>query len=86
MPKKKTGRKKATPRRQRKPTTPHVYRMPHTAAELKIDCAVCHAPAVWFDYGRAKRDHRAGFVCDAEPQMGQRGKLLVKESEGERAA
>lgn len=83
MPQKKTKKKKATKRRPAGP--PRQYVMPHTAAELGIDCAVCHAPAVWFDYGRAKPDHRAGFVCDAEPPMGQRERLLVKD-QGGRAA
>jgi hypothetical protein len=76
MPRKKTAKKRAA-------GPPRAYKMPHTAAELGLDCSICHAPAVWFDHGRARRDHRAGFVCDAEPQMGQREKLLVK---SERAA
>lgn len=65
---------------------PKAYRMPKTAAELGIDCSICHAPAVWFDFRRGQRDHRAGFVCDKEPAIGHREKLLIKESEGGRAA
>jgi hypothetical protein len=59
--------------------------MPHTAAELGIDCAICHAPAVWFDYGRARSDQRAGFVCDDHEKLGQCEKLLVRDQPGAQA-
>lgn len=80
MPQKKTAKKKATKRR-RKPTAPHVYRMPHTAAELNIDCAVYHASAEWFDIERGKQDHRSGFICSAHPRSPNSEKLLIKPSE-----
>jgi hypothetical protein len=47
MPQKKKRAKKPAPRE---------YIMPKTAAELGIDCAICRAPAIWFDYGRARKD------------------------------
>jgi hypothetical protein len=72
-------KKRATKRRAKKPAEPHVYREPKTAAELGITCALCGGPAQWFDHGRGRKDHRAGFVCSAEPPIGQREKLLVRE-------
>jgi hypothetical protein len=81
--KKKPAKRRAT--RRAKTLPPQEYRMPHTAADLGIDCAVCHAPAIWFDYGRAKDDHRAGFVCDSHPAVGRREKLLVKDQSSEQA-
>ena len=77
MPQKKKASKKA--RRRRESTPPRPYVMPKTAAELGITCSLCGSRAVWFDYGRGQRDHRAGFVCDAEPAIGQRERLLIKE-------
>jgi hypothetical protein len=77
--KKKTATKKTT-RRKSKPRAPHVYREPHTATEMNIDCSVCHAPAEWFDYGRGNRDHRSGFICSAHPRSPNSEKLLVKPS------
>jgi ribosomal protein L32 len=82
--KKKSTKRRATRRAKKQP--PREYVMPKTAAEQGIDCAICHAPAIWFDYGRAQRDHRAGFVCDDHPAIGQREKLLVKDQSSEQAA
>jgi len=76
---KKATKKKA--KKARQPTTPHVYRQPHTAAELGIDCSVCHAPAEWFDYRRGQRDHRSGFICSVHPRSPNSSKLLIKPSE-----
>ena len=52
--------------------------MPKTAAELGIRCAECGGPAEWFDYGRARRDHMAGFICTKHPRSAQSEKLLVR--------
>ena len=78
MRKRKSAQKR-TPSRRRKQAAPREYRMPRTAAELGIDCAVCHSPATWFDYGRGERDHRAGFICDREEKRGKCERLLVRE-------
>lgn len=78
MPEKKKPAKRRATRRGKKATAPHVYREPHTAAELGLDCALCGAPAIWFDFGRGQHDHRAGFVCDKEPPIDHRERLLVK--------
>jgi hypothetical protein len=71
-------KKKAAKKTTKRKTPPHPYVLPKTAAQLGIDCAVCHAPAVWFDFGRGQRDHRSGFVCDNEPAVGNREQLLTQ--------
>jgi hypothetical protein len=77
-----TQKRKPAKHRAKKRATAREYVMPKTAAELGFDCAICHAPAVWFDYGRARKDHRAGLVCDDHPAIGNREKLLVKSEQG----
>jgi hypothetical protein len=74
------SRRPASPKTASKPGKPYV--MPRTVAELGLDCAICHAPAVWFDFGRARQDHRAGLVCDDHPSVGHREKLLVNDQPG----
>ena len=60
--------------------------MPKRADELGITCGECGQPAEWFDYGRARKDHRAGFVCDSHPALGRREKLLTASSAGVESA
>ncbi|HKQ06816.1 MAG TPA: hypothetical protein VJ464_16900 [Blastocatellia bacterium] len=64
--------------RKKKATSQRPYVMPKTAAELGIRCAECGGPAEWFDYGRARRDHMAGFICTKHPRSAQSEKLLVR--------
>lgn len=75
---KKTKSKQTSKRRKKRAPSPREYRMPHTAAELGIVCAECGAPAEWFDYDRAREDHRRGFICNDHPRGPGAEKLLVK--------
>ena len=76
MPKAK--KKKTKKRTGKKPTTPHVYRMPKTAAELNIVCSICAAPAEYFDAARARGNHMNGFICANEPRGPGSEKLLIR--------
>ena len=78
--------KQTSRRRKSSMQQPREYRMPHTAAELKINCAECGAPAERFDYQRARQGHRRGFVCAKESRSAQAEKLLVREQPSARSA
>lgn len=83
----KQARSKQTSRRRKSSKQqPREYQMPHTAAELKITCAECGAPAEWFDYQRARQDHRRGFVCAKESRSAHAEMLLVREQPSAQSA
>ncbi|HKS42158.1 MAG TPA: hypothetical protein VJX74_16190 [Blastocatellia bacterium] len=89
MPKKQATKRKPAQKgkgsKSKRATAPHVYRMPKTAAELNIVCAVCGEAAAYFDHERAKKNHMDGFVCGNESRSAGSEKLLVeRQRSGER--
>lgn len=87
-----TRKKRASKwKRSKKPgKSLHVYREPHTAAELGITCAECGSPAEYFDEMRvsralyatekAREEHLRGFICEREPRSPKAVKLAVGQS------
>ena len=77
------GSKKKTVTR-RKPTAPHVYRMPATAAQLNILCCFevepsqpCLKPVAYYD-PEISDDPREACLCESCPRSNRAVKLLVR--------